>query len=94
MNKVLTDDLVEKTSPPASGEIIYYDTQLKGFALCVTARTKLYIVEGKVNNQHVRVGIGLHGIYSTEKARLRAKYYLDLFDEGINPNEVIKEAYH
>ncbi len=52
---------------------LYWDTELAGFGLRVTASSKTYIVEKRVNGRTVRSRIGRHNQIPTEKARKMAQ---------------------
>ncbi|SEO92571.1 tyrosine-type recombinase/integrase [Aquisalimonas asiatica] len=79
---------------PESGTALYWDTELTGFGLRVTAAgTRSYIVQGRVKRKSRRITIGRHGApikdgtLTTEKARNRAKTALGKMADGIDPVE-------
>ena len=54
----LTKRHIEAIVPPATGQTIYYDTELIGFGLRVGQRRKTFICEAQVKRRTVRVSIG------------------------------------
>lgn len=72
-------------------QIFYYDTDLKGFGLRVSHKTKTYFAENKVQGKTVRVSIGKHGVVTAEEARKEAKVQLAAMTKNINPNQVQRE---
>jgi len=73
----LTRKLIEsEVAIPASGQIIYRDDDLRGFALRVTPRSKSYIVERKVNGKTRRITVARYEEMSIEQARAKARIVL------------------
>lgn len=73
-------------------QLFYYDTDIKGFGLRVSHKTKTYFAEAKVNGKTVRVSLGKHGVITSEAARKLAKEKLAAMARDINPNEVQRES--
>ena len=71
---------------PASGQMFYRDTQLRGLGLRVGTRTKVYYAEGQANGDTRRVSIGRTDVFTAEAARKKALIYLAEMADGINPN--------
>lgn len=69
INKNFVDSLplVEK------GQKIYRDSELIGFAVRVTSRSKIYIVERRLEQKLYRVVIGPHTQYTATQAREQAR---------------------
>ncbi|QDL38790.1 tyrosine-type recombinase/integrase [Rhodoferax sediminis] len=65
---------------------LYLDTELKGFGLCVGARTKTFFTQRDMNGKTVRVTIGRYGVYIVAQAREEARELLIRMTKGINPN--------
>lgn len=71
---------------------IYRDSDLIGFAIRVNTTCKTYIVEKKVLGKTVRSTIGLHGNLTLSQARDIASDKLAQMSQGINPNDVKRNA--
>ena len=65
---------------------LYLDTELKGFGLCVGARTKTFFTQRDLNGKTVRVTIGRYGVFTVAQAREAARELLLRMTRGINPN--------
>ena len=72
-------------------QILYYDSELKGFGLRVSNKTKTYFAETKVLGKTVRVSLGKHGVITVEEARKEAKVQLAAMTKDINPNQLQRE---
>ncbi|RDI37193.1 integrase family protein [Aquicella lusitana] len=75
----------------AGAQAFYYDTELKGFGLRISNKTKTYIAETKVQGKTVRVSLGRHGVVTAEEARKEAKVQLAAMTKDVNPNQVQRE---
>lgn len=84
----LTKRNIEQIARPASGQILYYDSDLRGFGLRVGARSQTFFAERQVRRRTVRVTIGPYPVISPEVARRKAMELLAEMVAGINPNEV------
>ncbi len=83
----LTKTEVEKTPYTSDGEVLYYDTKIKGFGLRVAQTKKTYFAEGRVNGKTRRVKIGTHEKgFTPEAARVEAKNLLNDMEKGIDAN--------
>ena len=78
---------IEAIPHPASGQVLYRDTLLKGFGLRVGKRSKVYFAEGQVNGRTRRVTIGRADVFAPETARKRALAHLGEMAKGRNPSE-------
>ncbi len=83
----LSKTVVDKKPHPEKGQVIYFDSILRGFGLRVTPIAKTYIAEGRVDGKTVRVTIGRHGLpWTFDEARQEAYIYIKQMSQGINPN--------
>lgn len=88
-----TKRFVETLSPPKSGMLVFWDSDLKGFGIVILpSGRKTYCVQYR-NAQRVlkRLKIGVHGQVSTEQARLLAKKQLGSVSHGEDPVEKRKQ---
>jgi integrase len=86
MAKRLTETLVKNLAPPATGNQITYDTELKGFGVRVTAKgAKAFILNYRVGRQERRLTIGGYPEWSAAAAREKAKEYKRRVDVGADP---------
>ncbi len=89
----LTKTVVEKLPIPATGQALFWDDELAGFGVRVTATgVRSYIVQGRANGKERRVTIGQHGkpISETEtltadKARKLAMGLIASLSNGVDP---------
>jgi integrase len=94
--KLTTASVRERCRPPEEGEVtaggrqvlyrFYWDTELRGFALVVGARTRTFIVQKDVRGRSVRVTIGRLGAWTVDQARKRARELVVQMDSGVDPN--------
>jgi Arm DNA-binding domain len=89
----LTKAVVDKLPYPKNGQELYFDSELKGFGLCVGKRAKTYFVQASVDNDRVRHKIGRHNIFTAEMAREEAIKHLGDFARGINPKKKLQMEY-
>jgi hypothetical protein len=86
----LTKSAVDAAAPllidGVARQRLYLDTELKGFGLCVGARTKTFFAQRDVNGKTVRTTIGRYGVYTVAEAREEARALLMRMGKGINPN--------
>ncbi len=89
----LTQRFIDKhINRPNRGQIIYRDTELRGFGLRVTHGSMSYIVEYRVNGVRRRVTIGPHGLLNPRLARQEAHKLLVAAATGHDPK--VDEAHH
>src|SRR5215472_9925392 len=83
----LTKSVVEKLAVPTTGQVIYRDSELKGFGLRVTSGgARTYIVEKRIDGKVRRVKIGrADNALPAEKARRLAQEFLGKVAGGANP---------
>ena len=93
LTKTLAESLplVKRGAKPA--QIIYRDTEQKGFGLIVGTTAKTYIAEGKVKGtgRACRIAIAEHPVVSADAARVKAKKFLEQMADGISPVQVRRE---
>jgi integrase len=89
----LTKSVVDKAVPPKEKDQIFYrDSELKGFALRVTAGgIKSFVVETLIGNKVRRMTLGKYGKLTAEQARNEAKKLLGKIATGIDPIAERKE---
>ncbi len=86
----LTKSKVEEIPLQEKGQRFYFDSQLKGFGVCVGRKSKTYIVQRDVDGKTVRVTVGRHGVFTTELARKKAQEILVRMVNGDDPRQEIK----
>ena len=87
MNKQkLTKTGVDKIALPDSGTAVFWDSELTGFGLRVSAGgTKTYFYQGRINGRAKKVTIGRHGPITAEAARKEAKRMQASMELGKDP---------
>lgn len=88
MSQKLSDKAVRALTPPASGNRIIYDTEVKGFGVRVTAAgAKSFILNYRVNGRERRYTIGAYGPneWSVGAARTEAGKRKRDIGVGIDP---------
>lgn len=90
----LTQVAVERLSPPASGRVEYFDTQLPAFGLRISATgRKSWIVMYRVDGKLVRETLGtLTRIPKVDKARELARQSMRQAQAGVHPVEARRAA--
>jgi integrase len=84
---------VESAMVPSSGQVFYWDDELRGFGLRVSASgMRSYVAQGRVGTRTRRVTIGTHGRWTCEEARRQARELLRDMDLGIDPTEKRQRA--
>lgn len=82
----LTKLRVESFPLPASGQTFYWDTDPRGFGVGITpAGTRTYVAQSRVNGKSTRIKIGVHGRWTCDEARRKARELLLNMDKGIDP---------
>lgn len=82
----ITKAHVERLRPPARGQQFLRDTELKGFAVRVTASgAKAFCLDKRIKGRSVRKTIGRYPDMTVEAARRQAHIWLGLIAEGKNP---------
>lgn len=87
----LTKRNIDTITPPDAGQVLYWDTDLKGFMLRVTKGAMTFAVEARVNGKTVRTSLGLYGRLTPEQARKVATEVLASMTKGTNPNAQRRE---
>ena len=86
MAEHLTEKLVKSLPPPAKGNRLTYDDEVKGFAVRVTAAgAKAFVVNYYIHGRERRYTIGAHPDWTVTAARARAKEVKQQVDQGIDP---------
>lgn len=90
----LTKGTVDKAEPiKGKDQTFYRDSELKGFALRVTATgVKSFVVETLIGNKVRRMTIGRYGKVTVEQARIEAKKILGKIASGGDPVAERKQA--
>ena len=88
----LTKRVVEGLPYPVIGQVFYRDNELRGFGLRVGRKSKVFVVEARVNRRSVRTTIGRADVFSPEVARKHAQRLLGEMAGGNNPNQAKKNA--
>ena len=88
---------IEKLKPDPNGDVLFWDTETRGFGLRVTkAGVFSFIAQGRVRgttkDRRVTLGsYGSQGGLTPEEARRRAEDYRRLFEDGVDPNELRRQ---
>lgn len=86
MTERLTDILVRKTLPPARGQTLLWDADVRGFALRVTSGgAKSFVVDYRAQGRQRRFTIGSFPDWSVQAARQCAKELKREVDQGRDP---------
>ena len=86
LTKSVVDGALPVVRDGATVQRLYLDTEIKGFGVCVGAKTKTFFAQRDVNGKTVRVTIGRYGVYTVSQAREEAKELLIRMGRGANPN--------
>ena len=77
---------VEKAPVPERGQSFLRDTDLKGFAVRITATgVRSYVIEKRIGDRTRRVTLGRHGELTPVQARKKAQLVLGQIAMGIDP---------
>ncbi len=73
---------------PSSGQVDYFDTELKGFCVRATKEALTFFVRSTLRGTTKKpfIPIGTYGTFTPEQARGKAKDYLRRLDLGENPH--------
>lgn len=66
---------------------VYFDTELKGFGICIGKKAKTFFAQKEVKGKVCRVTIGRYGVFTVQQARKEAQQYLARMAKGENINE-------
>lgn len=94
MKKIkLTKIIVEKLPFADKGkQVDYYDSDLDGFGIRVSATGKKYFVRAHIGSRRVRVMMKSAQLISAEEARKEAKVKIGDMSQGVDPNQVKRES--
>lgn len=82
----ITKTFVDSLTPPARGQVLHWDSEMKGFGVrIVPGGRKTYVTQGRVNGKSIRVTIGPHGVFTAEQARNEARQRLAQMARGSDP---------
>src|SRR3989338_2160595 len=82
----LTDQIVKKALPPAQGQAIFWDDEIKGFGLRVTpGGAKSFILDYRADGRQRRITIGASPDWTVAAAREAAKKLKREVDSGNDP---------
>lgn len=88
----ITKRLIDSIPFPDSGQKIYQDGELRGFAIRVTPTKKAFIINRKFKGQLVRHKFAEYPSITVEQARIEASKLLAELSSGIKPKDkVIQE---
>jgi integrase len=86
MAERLTDTIVRKILPPARGQTLLWDSEVKGFALRVTAAgARAFVLDYRAEGRQRRITIGGYPDWSVAAARQAAKDLKREVDRGLDP---------
>lgn len=87
MKVKINKTFVDKAEVPVGKDQVFYrDSELKGFALRVTAAgTKSFVVEKNIGNKIRRITLGKYGALTAEQARKEAQKTIGQIATGIDP---------
>lgn len=73
---------------PVSGQVDYFDTELKGYGVRATKAALTFFVRSTLRGttQKPFIPIGTYGTFTPDQARTKAKEYLRRLDNGENPH--------
>lgn len=86
LTKTAVDDARPLVVDGMPRQRLYLDTELKGFGLCVGAKTKTFFTQRDIGGKTVRVTIGRYGVFTVAQARDEARGLLIKMTKGVNPN--------
>lgn len=90
----LTKRNIDQQVPPDAGDLLLWDTDLKGFGLRVNAGGKSFIVQGRIGSGRsapsARITIGRYGLFTPDQARDEAREHLRNMRLGVDPRTAAK----
>lgn len=88
----ITKTYIEKNieAVPTGKQVLHFDDQLKGFGVRVTAGSKTFILDRKLNGKTIRQSIGRYPDWSVQQARDRARELIVELDKGIDIRQKAK----
>ena len=89
----LTKRVVDACKAPPSGQVFIRDSELKGFALRVTAPgAKSFIIERRINGKPRRITLARYPVLTVEQARIEAQKQLGAIATGHDPVKARQQA--
>ncbi|MBV1929700.1 MAG: tyrosine-type recombinase/integrase [Gammaproteobacteria bacterium] len=82
----ITKIFVEQVPLTEKGQVLYCDTELRGFYVIVGMQAKTYVAQKDIRGRTIRCTIGRHGHFTAEQARKIAKEKLYQMANGVDPN--------
>jgi integrase len=82
----LTQKISDITKAPQKGKLIIRDSEVKGFGLSVSSRSKSYFVECRVNGLKRRATVGRADLMTLEDARNEGRKLLSEMLAGFDPH--------
>ena len=93
VGKRLTKRLVDSLPAPSSGQTFVRDSELKGFAVRITAGgTKTFVVEKRIDGKVRRIKLACYPEMTVEEARKEAQKKLGEIAGGIDPLKQRRQA--
>lgn len=83
----ITKRIIDSFPYPSRGQIIYQDSELKGFAVRVTPTKKTFIINKKAKNKLIRHKIATYPELTVEQARVEAQKLLGNIARGVMPKD-------
>lgn len=91
----LTKGNIDRVAKPGGkSDVLYFDTEPKGFGLRVTPTGKAtFIVQGRIKGpeKEVRITIGPYGVFTVDQARDVARENLRLMKMGTDPRDLKRQ---
>src|SRR4051812_47545589 len=90
----LTKRAVDAFAPPAEKQIVYWDSQIRGFGVRILkSGLKTFVLQYR-NSEGIkrRINLGRFGIMTVEQARSSAKIKLGLVVAGEDPADEARQA--
>lgn len=92
MGERLTKRVID-AAQPTGRDTFLFDTDIKGFALKITAGgKKVFTYQGRVAGEKIRVTIGPYGAFTCDQARAEAEKLRALFARGLRPGDLERAA--
>ena len=100
-NVKLTDKIIRSLESPVTGNRLFYDSEIPGFAVRVTARSaRSFVLNFYASEVERRLTIGSYPAWSVLAARKRAKELRREIDNGndpmakVEPSKTVAEVLH
>jgi integrase len=88
----ITKREIDRITLPTSGQVLYWDTELKGFGIRVTPKGISYVARSSVrgSTRRPRITLGRHGPLTPDMARVEARKALGEMAQGVDRIRVSK----